>query len=101
VVALTGLLLLALRSTSVMGLFLAIHLGAVAGFFVTVPYGKPVHAVYRYLALIENAAKQQRIARESAKLRIKLTAVLLKSWTLPSSLLSRCGAPMSKCKNCG
>jgi citrate/tricarballylate utilization protein len=45
VVALTGILLLALRSTSLMGLPLAIHLGVVASLFLTAPYGKLVHAV--------------------------------------------------------
>jgi len=55
---LTGLLLLALRETPAMGMLLALHLGLVAGFLITMPYGKFVHAVYRYAALVRNAIEQ-------------------------------------------
>lgn len=51
----TGLLLLVFRETSAMGTLLVIHLGVVAGLFLTLPYGKFAHAVYRYGALIQNA----------------------------------------------
>jgi citrate/tricarballylate utilization protein len=57
-VNLTGLLLLALRATPAMGTLLAVHLGLVAGLFITMPYGKFVHAVYRYAALVRNAIEQ-------------------------------------------
>jgi citrate/tricarballylate utilization protein len=50
--SLTGLLLLALRATPAMGILLAIHLGVVLGLFLTLPYGKFVHAVYRFAALV-------------------------------------------------
>jgi citrate/tricarballylate utilization protein len=50
--SLTGLLLLALRATPAMGVLLAVHLGVVLGLFLTLPYGKLVHAVYRFAALI-------------------------------------------------
>ena len=50
--AATGLALLAFRHTAGMGLLLAIHLGFVLALFVTLPYGKFVHAIYRLLALI-------------------------------------------------
>jgi citrate/tricarballylate utilization protein len=53
--AITGLLLLALRSTSMMGALLVLHLGAVAGLFATAPYGKFVHFIYRFIALVKNA----------------------------------------------
>jgi citrate/tricarballylate utilization protein len=53
--ALTGLALLALRATSAMGPLLVLHLGTVAGLFVTAPYGKFVHVIYRFIALIKNA----------------------------------------------
>jgi citrate/tricarballylate utilization protein len=56
----TGLLLLCFRATSLMGSFLAIHLGCVLALFVTMPYGKFVHGVYRYAALVKNAIEQAR-----------------------------------------
>ena len=33
----------------------AVHLGIVVGLFVTMPYGKFVHALFRYAALVKNA----------------------------------------------
>jgi citrate/tricarballylate utilization protein len=50
--SLSGMLTLALRSTSAMGSALVIHLALIAALFVTAPYGKFVHALYRSLALI-------------------------------------------------
>jgi citrate/tricarballylate utilization protein len=50
-VSATGILLLVLRDTAALGLTLAVHLGFVMAFFVTMPYGKFVHGIYRYLAL--------------------------------------------------
>ena len=50
--SLTGLLLLAFRETGAMGVFLALHLGAVMALFLTLPYGKFVHALYRFAALL-------------------------------------------------
>ncbi len=47
----TGLLLLAFRETRVMGTLLAVHLGMVLALFVTMPYGKFVHGLYRLAAL--------------------------------------------------
>jgi citrate/tricarballylate utilization protein len=51
-VAATGLLLLALREQPSMGVWLIVHLGTVLALFVTLPYGKFVHGVYRTLALV-------------------------------------------------
>jgi citrate/tricarballylate utilization protein len=59
-VSLTGLLLLALRETAAMGLTLALHLGAVMALFITLPYGKFVHAVYRFAALVRYHVEQRR-----------------------------------------
>ncbi len=57
--SLTGLLLLVLRDTGAMGLLLAIHLGAVLALFVSLPYGKFVHGLYRFLALVKYAAERR------------------------------------------
>ncbi len=56
--SLTGLLLLALRQTPAMGTLLAIHLGVVLGLFFTLPYGKFVHAIYRFAALVRYSLEQ-------------------------------------------
>ncbi len=65
--SLTGLLLLALRETAAMGTLLTVHLGLVLALFVTMPYGKFVHAVYRYAALVRNALEQAREDRAHNK----------------------------------
>jgi citrate/tricarballylate utilization protein len=49
--AATGLLLLALRHERAMGWLLVVHLGVVLALFVTLPYGKLVHGIYRGIAL--------------------------------------------------
>jgi citrate/tricarballylate utilization protein len=51
----TGLGLLVLRQTPVMGVLLAIHLGVVFSLFITMPYSKFVHGLYRFAALIRYA----------------------------------------------
>ena len=58
--SLTGLLLLGLRATPLMGSLLAVHIGFVLGLFMTMPYGKFVHGIYRYTALVKNAIEQAR-----------------------------------------
>jgi citrate/tricarballylate utilization protein len=47
----TGLALLVLRESWLMGWLLAVHLGAVLALFVTLPFGKFVHGLYRLAAL--------------------------------------------------
>jgi citrate/tricarballylate utilization protein len=58
-VSLTGLLLLAFRDTSAMALLLAVHLGTVMALFLTLPYGKFAHAVYRLAALLKFAIEKR------------------------------------------
>jgi citrate/tricarballylate utilization protein len=60
--SLTGLLLLASRETRAMGLLLAAHLGLILGLFLTMPYGKFAHAVYRAAALLRFAIEDARPA---------------------------------------
>ena len=60
-VSFTGLLLLVVRSTSMMGLTLAIHLGFVYSFFLIMPYSKFVHGLYRFAALLASASESRRI----------------------------------------
>jgi citrate/tricarballylate utilization protein len=57
-VAVTGLLLLALRSTAAMGTALAVHLGCVLALFLVLPYSKFVHATYRLAALLRAAMER-------------------------------------------
>lgn len=57
--SLTGFLLLLLRETSAMGVMLAVHLGVVMGLFLTMPYGKFVHGIYRFGALIRFAKEER------------------------------------------
>lgn len=56
--ALTGLVLLALRTTSAMGIALAIHLGVVLALFLVLPYSKFVHGIYRAAALLRYATER-------------------------------------------
>jgi citrate/tricarballylate utilization protein len=63
--SLTGMLLLALRETPAMGTLLVIHLGVVAGLFISAPYGKFAHVVYRYAALVRYAIERRRIEEQT------------------------------------
>ena len=55
----SGLALLALRDTAGMGLLLALHLGIVLALFLTMPYGKFVHGIYRFAALARYAREKR------------------------------------------
>jgi citrate/tricarballylate utilization protein len=54
VVSITGLLLLAWRDSPAMGTLLVIHLATVLALYISAPYGKFAHLVYRYAALVQN-----------------------------------------------
>ena len=56
---LTGIALLLWRDTAAMGPLLALHLGMVFALFITMPYGKFVHGIYRYVALVRYARERR------------------------------------------
>jgi citrate/tricarballylate utilization protein len=58
--SLTGFLLLGFRERAIMSMLLVVHLGAVLALFVTLPYGKFVHGIYRTAALINYAMESRR-----------------------------------------
>lgn len=57
--SLTGMALLLLRATPAMGPLLALHLGVVFALFITMPYGKFVHGIYRFVALVRYARERR------------------------------------------
>ncbi len=57
--SLTGMALLLWRETAAMGPLLALHLGVVFALFITMPYGKFVHGIYRFVALVRYARERQ------------------------------------------
>ena len=65
--ALTGIALLLLRETAAMGPLLALHLGVVFALFITMPYGKFVHGIYRYVALVRYARERQMMLHGAAE----------------------------------
>ena len=67
-VALTGMLLLALRETGGMGPLLVLHLGLVFALIITTPYTKFVHGLYRLAALGRSAVDtREQLATPRAK----------------------------------
>src|SRR3954468_16798834 len=59
--SLTGIALLVLRESAAMGPLLALHLGVVFALFITMPYGKFVHGIYRYVALVRYAQERRMV----------------------------------------
>jgi citrate/tricarballylate utilization protein len=57
----TGMALLFWRASTAMGPLLALHLGFVFALFITLPYSKFVHGIYRFLALVRYARERQSI----------------------------------------
>ena len=59
IVSVTGFAVLFLRETAAMPITLALHLGAVMALFVTLPYGKFAHGVFRAAALLKFAIEKR------------------------------------------
>jgi citrate/tricarballylate utilization protein len=62
---LTGLQLLLLRGTELMNVLLAVHLGFVVAFFITMPYSKFMHGIYRFAALVRYAKERRAMLGEA------------------------------------
>jgi citrate/tricarballylate utilization protein len=65
--SLTGMALLPLRDTVWMGPLLSLHLGVVFSLFLTLPYGKFVHGIYRYVALVRYAREHHALTQASTE----------------------------------
>lgn len=59
--SLTGLVLMLVKNTPLLGLTLSLHLGSVLALFLCMPYGKFVHGFYRIVALIAHARENETI----------------------------------------
>ncbi|MGA2098433.1 MAG: tricarballylate utilization 4Fe-4S protein TcuB [Candidatus Acidiferrum sp.] len=66
-ISISGLLLLLLRQSAAMGTLLVVHLGFVMTLFLTMPYGKFVHGIYRSGALLKWALERSRQSENKAK----------------------------------
>jgi citrate/tricarballylate utilization protein len=61
--SLTGFALLLWRDSGAMGLLLAIHLGIVMALFLTLPYGKFAHGIFRSAALLKWSIERRQPSR--------------------------------------
>ncbi|MNJ03927.1 hypothetical protein D3C73_1644590 [compost metagenome] len=52
--------MLGLRDTAAMAIVLALHLGTVMALFITLPYGKFAHGLFRSAALLKFAIEKRR-----------------------------------------
>jgi len=59
-ISITGLLLLVLRQSPAMGTLLLVHLAVVMTLFLTMPYGRFVHGIYRSGALLKWSLERSR-----------------------------------------
>jgi len=57
--SLTGLVLWGVRGTAALPTLLALHLGCVMALFLTLPYGKFAHGIYRSAALLKSALEKR------------------------------------------
>ena len=65
-VSATGLALLAWRETCALGVLLAVHLGVVMALFLTLPYGKFAHGIFRAAALLKSSIEKRQPNRLQA-----------------------------------
>jgi citrate/tricarballylate utilization protein len=56
-----------LRETVAMAPLLALHLGVVFALFLTLSYGKFVHDIYRFLALVRYARERRMMGHSAAE----------------------------------
>ena len=61
--SLTGLALMLWRDSAFLALLLAVHLGVVMALFVTLPYGKFAHGIFRSAALLKWAIEKRQPSR--------------------------------------
>lgn len=59
--AFSGLLLMAMKDSSLLALTLYFHLSTVLVFFVMIPYSKFVHIFYRFIALLKHNAEEHEL----------------------------------------
>ena len=62
-ISLTGLLLWLLGASSLMPLMLALHLGSVMALFLTLPYGKFAHGIFRTASLLRFSVEKRQPSR--------------------------------------
>jgi citrate/tricarballylate utilization protein len=65
-ISISGLLLLVLRQSAAMGSLLLVHLSFVMTLFLTMPYGRFVHGIYRSGALLKWSLERSRKAKAKA-----------------------------------
>ncbi len=66
----SGIGLLAWRDSGAMALLLALHLGVVMALFLTLPYGKFAHGIYRSAALLKWAIEKRQPNRLQLEIRV-------------------------------
>jgi citrate/tricarballylate utilization protein len=58
-ISVTGLALMLSKNTAAMPILLAVHLGTVMALFLTLPYGKFAHGIFRTAALLRFAVEKR------------------------------------------